>query len=160
AALLQEELSGLLVEYARRKEAIGALDFTDLLLKTAELLRSDAEIRRHLQARFTHLFIDEFQDTDPLQAEILLLLASDDPAQHQWLEVRPRPGKLFLVGDPKQSVYKFRRADLVLYRDLRRRLIDRGVGLVSLTASFRSVPNIQQFVNAAFETHMEGDDHA
>ena len=67
------------------------------------------------------------------------------------------------MGDPKQSIYKFRRADLVLYRQVREQLEERGVGFVTLTRSFRSVPNIQQFVNAAFETEMSGsveDGHA
>ena len=56
--------------------------------------------------------MDEFQDTDPLQAELLLLLAADDPAERDWTAVRPVPGKLFIVGDPKQSIYRFRRADV------------------------------------------------
>src|SRR5262249_18643974 len=114
--------------------------------------------RKYLQDRFTHLFIDEFQDTDPLQAEILLLLAADDPAESNWRNVRPKPGKLFLVGDPKQSIYKFRRADIVLYKEIRDRLVERGVGLVSLRKSYRSVPNIQHFVNAAFEVDIDGTD--
>ena len=117
-------------------------------------------MRRYLQQRFSHLFIDEFQDTDPLQAEILLLLAADDPAESDWLKIRPMPGKLFLVGDPKQSIYKFRRADIVLYRQIRDALVERGGGLVALRKSFRSVPNIQHFVNTAFETEMDGDGHA
>ena len=74
-------------------------------------------MRRDLQARFTHVFVDEFQDTDPLQAEILLLLAADDPDEVDWTRVRPVPGKLFLVGDPKQSIYRFRRADVALYEE-------------------------------------------
>jgi len=58
------------------------------------------------------IFVDEFQDTDPLQAEILLLLSSASPAESDWQKVRPGPGKLFIVGDPKQSIYRFRRADV------------------------------------------------
>ncbi|MFX8965039.1 UvrD-helicase domain-containing protein, partial [Acinetobacter baumannii] len=84
----------------------------------------------YLQDRFTHLFIDEFQDTDPLQSEVLLLLASDDPAVNDARLVTPKRGKLFLVGDPKQSIYKFRRADVAVYQDVCRRLMDRGVLLV------------------------------
>ena len=71
---------------------------------------------RRFQQRFTRLFVDEFQDTDPLQAEILLLLAADDAAVTDWRRVRPVPGKLFLVGDAKQSIYRFRRADVAVYR--------------------------------------------
>jgi ATP-dependent exoDNAse (exonuclease V) beta subunit len=157
AAELREEMRGLIDEYNERKRRAGKLDFVDLLISVRDLVRQDAGVRHYLQARFTHLFIDEFQDTDPLQAEILLLLASDDRHETDWRRVVPAPGKLFLVGDPKQSIYKFRRADIVLYRKVRDDLRDRGVGFVKLTRSFRSVRNIQQFVNAAFETEMTGD---
>ena len=86
-----------------------------------------------------------------------MLLAADDPQESDWTQARPKPGKLFLVGDPKQSIYKFRRADMVQYRQICFDLRDRGVGFVRLTTSYRSVRNIQQFVNAAFETEMTGD---
>ena len=157
AALLRDEMSGLVDEYNQRKRNSGKLDFVDLLTCVRDLVVSREDVRRYLQRRFTHLFVDEFQDTDPLQAEILLLLCACDSAESNWLNVTPHPGKLFLVGDPKQSIYKFRRADMVLYREVRQGLVDRGVGLVTLTRSFRAVPNIQQFVNAAFETEMTGD---
>jgi ATP-dependent helicase/nuclease subunit A len=163
AAMLREEMNGLLEDYRERKHRLGKLDFVDLLCYVRDLLRDQAEVRGYLQQRFSHLFIDEFQDTDPLQVEILLLLCGDDPSESNWQNVRPKPGKLFVVGDPKQSIYKFRRADLVLYRQVRDALEACGVGFVSLTRSFRSVPNIQQFVNAAFETEMTGhagDGHA
>ncbi len=160
AVMLREEMRGLVDEYEERKQRSGKLDFVDLLIKVRDLVREQKKVREYLQNRVTHLFVDEFQDTDPLQAEILLLLAADDPDQCNWLEARPKPGKLFLVGDPKQSIYKFRRADIVLYREIRQRLTARGVGFVTLTKSYRAVRNIQQFVNAAFETQMIGDDQA
>lgn len=157
AALLRDEMSDLVDEYEARKQRSGKLDFVDLLLKVRDLIRDQPAVRHYLQERFTHLFIDEFQDTDPLQAEILLLLSAADPDESDWQRVSPTPGKLFLVGDPKQSIYKFRRADMVLYRHIRDGLVERGVGRVSLTRSFRAVPNIQQLVNSAFETEMTGD---
>jgi ATP-dependent helicase/nuclease subunit A len=157
AAALRAEMTGLIEEYEERKRRAGKLDFVDLLISVRDLVRNQPEVRGYLQNRFSHLFIDEFQDTDPLQAEILLLLAADDPAEQDWTRVRPKPGKLFLVGDPKQSIYKFRRADMVLYRDIRGRLMEGGAGFVTLTKSFRAVRNIQQFVNPAFETEMTGD---
>ncbi len=157
AALLRQEMAGLLDEYRERKHRLGKLDFVDLLCYVRDLLKDQFDARQYLQNRFTHLFIDEFQDTDPLQVEILMLLCADDPSETDWQKVRPKPGKLFVVGDPKQSIYKFRRADLMLYRQVRDRLEECRVGFVSLTRSFRSVPNIQQFVNAAFETEMSGD---
>ena len=157
AVELREEMRGLIDEYNERKSRAGKLDFVDLLISVRDLVRDNSDVRHYLQDRFTHLFIDEFQDTDPLQAEILLLLASGDRHETDWRRVVPASGKLFLVGDPKQSIYKFRRADIVLYRKVRDDLRDRGVGFVKLTRSFRSVRNIQQFVNAAFETEMTGD---
>lgn len=157
AVALRAEMIGLVEEYEDRKRRAGKLDFVDLLLEVRNLVRDRRDVRAYLQKRFTHLFIDEFQDTDPLQAEILLLLAADDPDEADWERATPVPGKLFLVGDPKQSIYKFRRADMVLYRDVRQRLTDRGAGFVTLSKSYRAVRNIQQFVNAAFETEMTGD---
>jgi ATP-dependent exoDNAse (exonuclease V) beta subunit len=156
AAVLHDEMADLVDEYKHRKQHAGKLDFVDLLIGVRDLVRDNPAVRKHLQQRFTHLFVDEFQDTDPLQAEILLLLAADDPKEYDGFRARPVPGKLFLVGDPKQSIYKFRRADMVLYRQIRDSLIDCGVGFVRLTRSFRSVPDIQRFVNAAFETEMTG----
>jgi len=149
AAELRDEMSGLVEEYNQRKRRQGKLDFVDLLICTRDLVRNDLVVREYLQRRFKRLFVDEFQDTDPLQVEILMLLAGDD-----------EPGKLFLVGDPKQSIYKFRRADIHLYQQVCEDLMSKGVGFVRLTRSFRSVPNIQAFVNAAFETEMTGDGHA
>ena len=157
AAILRGEMWDLVVQYDQLKRRAGKLDFVDLLLLARDLVRENAEVRRYLQNRFTHIFIDEFQDTDPLQAEILLLLAADDPAQADWRNITPRPGKLFVVGDPKQSVYKFRRADVVLYRQIRDGLAQRGAAIVQLTTSFRGLRPIQQLVNAAFETEMQDD---
>ena len=157
AALLQTEMEGLLERYEELKRSSGKLDFVDLLIQARKLIHDNDSIRWYFQKRFTHIFVDEFQDTDPLQAEILLLLSADDPEQRDWLDVRPVPGKLFLVGDPKQSIYRFRRADVLLYQTVKRALLERGVVLVHLRRSFRSVRPIQQIVNAAFEAEMGGD---
>ena len=126
------------------------LDFIDLLLVARDLVRERAAVRIELQSRISHIFIDEFQDTDPLQAEILLLLAADDPAESDWRRARPLDGKLFIVGDPKQSIYRFRRADVALYQDVKRHLLQCGAELEHLTVSFRATPELQRAVNAAF----------
>ena len=157
AHCLRIEMAGLVERYEDLKRQAGLVDFHDLLLKARDLIKGNRAVREFLQGRYTNIFVDEFQDTDPVQAELLLLLCADDPTETDWLEARPAPGKLFLVGDPKQSIYKFRRADVVLYRSLRDRLAGRGVGVVRLSRSFRSVRPIQQFVNAAFEPEMTGD---
>jgi ATP-dependent exoDNAse (exonuclease V) beta subunit len=162
APRLHAELQPVVRSYEAHKDRVGQLDFLDLLVRTRDLLRTDPVVREGLQQRFTHFFIDEFQDTDPLQAEILLLLCADDPVEDDYRKVTPRPGKLFLVGDPKQSIYRFRRADVGLYESIKRRLVDSGAALVYLTTSFRSVPSIQSLVNGAFAVAMapQGDARA
>jgi ATP-dependent exoDNAse (exonuclease V) beta subunit len=157
AALLREELRGVIDGYKALKARAGALDFVDLLLRARDLIAGDAQVRRAFQARFTHLFVDEFQDTDPLQAELLLLLAANDPNEQNWRNVTPHPGKLFIVGDPKQAIYRFRRADVETYREVYELLKDRGARPVFLRTSFRAVPAIQRAVNAAFAPLMTGD---
>ena len=160
AALLREELRETIRRYELLKARAGRVDFLDLLLKTRNLVRDHAAVRADFQRRFTHLFVDEFQDTDPLQAEILLLLAADDPDVEDWRAARPTPGKLFLVGDPKQSIYRFRRADVGTYFEVRELLRERGAELVQLTTSFRSRPEIQRVINASFAGAMDGDREA
>ena len=156
AALLYQELRGCVERYQEAKARAGALDFLDLLLKARDLIRGDADVRRSFQQRFKRIFIDEFQDTDPLQAEILLLLAADDPSATDWRQVRAVPGKLFIVGDPKQSIYRFRRADVGIYRSVYDMLQAAGAKRMTLRTSFRARSNIQGVINAAFEPLMRG----
>ena len=156
AACLQQDLAPLVQAYEELKAIAGKLDFLDLLLVTRDLVREDAAVRRELQGRFTHVLVDEFQDTDPLQAEILLLLCADDPDESDRDRVRIVPGKLFVVGDPKQAIYRFRRADVTLYEAVKRRLVAQGARLLHLTTSFRGAPSIQAAVNASFAPQMTG----
>ena len=126
------------------KARAGKLDFLDLLARArATCCATTPRVRAELQRRFTHLFVDEFQDTDPLQAEILLLLAADDPGAATRRRASA-PGKLFVVGDPKQSIYRFRRADVALYEAIKQRLARAAApSSLHLTTSFRSAPAIQ-----------------
>jgi ATP-dependent exoDNAse (exonuclease V) beta subunit len=161
AAALQADLMDSLERYERLKASEGGLDFVDLLLVTRGLLRDNADVRRTFRSRITHVFVDEFQDTDPLQAEILILLSGQPEADRDspvnWRDVTPRPGALFIVGDPKQSIYRFRRADIGTYDTVCAWLRDRGAQNAWLTTSFRATPRIQHLVNAAFEPMMQGD---
>ncbi len=157
AALLQVELRDTVDRYQAAKARLGALDFLDLLICARDLVRDQDDVRAAFQHRFTHLFIDEFQDTDPLQAELLLLLSANDPRAREWRDVVPRRGKLFLVGDPKQSIYRFRRADVGIYQQVRDQLTRHGARCVELTTSFRATPGIQHVVNAGFAPIMQGD---
>lgn len=156
AACLRRDLGSLVDVYERMKARSGVLDFLDLLLIARNLVREHSTVRRELQSRFSHFLVDEFQDTDPLQAEILMLLTADDPTQADFSAANPSPGKLFVVGDPKQAIYRFRRADVTLYESIKRRLMVRDAQLVSLTTSFRGTSSIQEAVNATFGPHMKG----
>lgn len=160
AAALREEMLDLVDRYQEIKRRQGKLDFLDLLIQARNLLRDNAEVRGYLQRRYSHVFVDEFQDTDPVQAEFLILLCSADPQEFDWERVTPVAGKLFVVGDPKQSIYKFRRADVVLYERIKSRLQSREVGVTQLTRNFRSVAPIQRFVNASFQEAMRADAEA
>ncbi|MDP2959510.1 MAG: UvrD-helicase domain-containing protein [Longimicrobiales bacterium] len=141
------------VDFAEHRRRAGRLDFQDLLLLAARLLRGSAEVRVELGRRYRRLLVDEFQDTDPLQAEIVLLLASEPPepaGDASWRTAVPRPGALFVVGDPKQSIYRFRRADIQLYEFVKGRFADFGA-VVELTSNFRSRPRIGDLVNQVFD---------
>jgi ATP-dependent exoDNAse (exonuclease V) beta subunit len=160
AALIQQELRETVDRYEALKTHAASLDFVDLLLRTRDLLRDCPAVRADLQRRITHIFVDEFQDTDPLQAEIVLLLAASESATGCWQDVIPAPGKLFIVGDPKQSIYRFRRADVGTYQSVKNLLVARGATCVYLTTSFRAIPSIQHLVNAAFAPVMTEDQAA
>ncbi len=139
---------------------LGRLDFTDLLGRLRDLLRGDVGSRRVLQRRFRYLLVDEFQDTDPLQSEIVLFLCEHEPAATDWRDVVLEPGKLFVVGDPKQSIYRFRRADITLYDEVKA-LVSRqpgGAGAVeAIRQNFRTTPAVAAWVNEAFTAVFDSD---
>ncbi len=136
--------------FARQRKDRGEINFQDLLVLTAALLRDEPGARRDLGKRYRRVLVDEFQDTDPLQAEILLLLTSDPEGGADWREVVPRPGALFVVGDPKQSIYRFRRADIALYEFVKNRFEAFGDVLL-LAANFRSLDAIEALVKGVFD---------
>jgi ATP-dependent helicase/nuclease subunit A len=136
--------------YDKVKARRRTLDQLDLLEKLRDLLRDKPEVRGEYQRMFDHLFVDEFQDTDPLQAEIVLYLAERGPVASRWPDVVLADGRLTLVGDPKQSIYRFRRADVAMY-DRVREVVDRSGPLhVRLAANFRSAPLLIAWLNDRF----------
>lgn len=155
AAQLDVELNALVSAYEQLKAQGGRLDFNDLLLGARNLLRDHPSVRAALQQDVTHVLVDELQDTDPLQAEVLLLLTAEDPHATRWQDTRPSPGRLFMVGDPKQSVYRFRRADLQFYRSMTEHLVSRGAERLHLTSSFRAPARLQSVINRAFQPLMD-----
>lgn len=125
-------------DYHALKVQLGGLDFDDLLLRTQQLLHEAPDVAQRLAKDIRLLMVDEFQDTDPVQADIVRMLAG--PAL--------KTGKLFLVGDVQQSIYRFRRADPNVFRELRAEIPKKGQ--LPLTTNFRSVPDVLNFVNHVF----------
>ena len=158
-AALIEEARPILHRYRDHKRASAQLDFDDLIFAARDLLRDHDEVRRALGQRFAHVLVDEFQDTDPLQTEILWRLCGE-PADDDvdWTRFRIRPGALFLVGDPKQAIYRFRGADVGAYvraRDAFRAQDPNS--LLSISTNFRSCASILTFVNERFEAVLSAD---
>ncbi len=159
-------IGGYLKEWETQKARSGFLDFDDLLLKTRDLLRDHPDSREEIKKRFDTLFVDEFQDTDPLQVEIVFFLCEKLAPLRQgfggqvqvinWKDIELEPGKLFLVGDPKQSIYRFRRADVAIYEATKERILANGGKVEVLTENFRTVGGLVEWVNERFLPQFEG----
>jgi len=140
--------------YTRMKRKENFLNYQDLLVETVALLRDNSEVRRYFQEKFSSLLVDEFQDTDPLQAEIIMYLAGDRPDEKDWTLIKPRPGALFVVGDPKQSIYRFRRADIDIYTRVRDQIKASGGEVLHLSTNFRSTKPLVDWANETFSPIM------
>ena len=156
SARLLARLAGFVLAEADRRRRQGRLVFCDLLVQARNLLRHPdrgAAVRRALRRRYQRLLIDEFQDTDPIQVELALLIACDDPTEAvgtpSWQDLEGGGGRLFFVGDPKQSLYRFRRADIGLYLQV----ADWAgpAARETLSRNWRSSPAIVDWVNAVFD---------
>ncbi len=139
-----------LVEQVRQNlQQEGILSFDDLIIKTRNLLQNNLRVRRQLKEDYDALFIDEFQDTDPAQGEMLLFLAEEKTTHApRWQDVRLAPGKLFVVGDPKQSIYRFRGADITAYELFTDLILKQGGEKCFLQKNFRSENEIIDTANA------------
>jgi ATP-dependent exoDNAse (exonuclease V) beta subunit len=138
--LLQELLTDFAAAYRRAKDRESAVDFEDLQLLARDLLRDDATVLERTRFRFRSILVDEFQDTNRLQCELIDLVASDD---------------LFFVGDEFQSIYRFRHADVDVFRERRART----GGVLALTRNYRSRPEVLEVVNHLFAAEF-GEDFA
>jgi len=148
-AYIIDWVRGFVATMQEEKARRGVLDFQDLLILSRNLLRDNKEVRLYFQGKFRYILVDEFQDTDPLQVEVVFFLAEKGAKAERWENVDLEPGKLFLVGDPKQSIYRFRRADIETYEKAKERLISRGTQ-VNIVQNFRTVPSILSWVNRIF----------
>jgi ATP-dependent exoDNAse (exonuclease V) beta subunit len=158
-ARLADELAGFTVEAADERRREGRLEFHDLLVLARQVLRDPdrgPEVRAALRNRYQRLLLDEFQDTDPIQVELAVLIASADPnaGGKPWHEIEVEPGRLFFVGDPKQSIYRFRRADIGVFLTAEESLVDEPE---HLTTNFRTVEPVVDWVNRTFETMIVED---
>ena len=138
----------LLAAAERRRD--GRLEFHDLLVLARALLRRSDDARTALHERYSRLLIDEFQDTDPIQIELAMLIAASvggGTVPDEWSDIAVDPERLFFVGDPKQSIYRFRRANIGLFLEARDRFATEAV---RLTTNFRTVPPLVAWVNEVF----------
>jgi ATP-dependent exoDNAse (exonuclease V) beta subunit len=136
------------------KRSAALLDFDDLIFAARALLRDHEAVRRALAARFAHVLVDEFQDTDPLQTEIFWRLCGDPQGADtaDWTTFQIRPGALFLVGDPKQAIYRFRGADVAAYVRAREGFLAQALdSVLPISTNFRSCEPILRYVNDRFE---------
>ena len=133
----------ILNDYENAKLAQGTLDFNDLQLKTRNLLRDNEEIRQELVSRHKYYMVDEFQDTNELQYELVILLTNE-----------LKDANLFIVGDPKQSIYGFRGADVRVFEKTKQKIIAECGLDISLTENFRSLRDPVGFINYFFNTLM------
>lgn len=145
------ETDELVGAFEKFKRNAAVLDFDDILVRTRDLLRSDEKVREAVALRYRHILVDEYQDTDPLQSEILFLISSEPGSAGSWHSRRLRPGALFMVGDPKQAIYRFRRADLKSYLRARSAIEAQFPGnVLQISANFRSGKSILEHVDRVF----------
>ena len=157
ALIAHEMLAGLVPlvrefaeSFERDMREAGLLSYQDMLFLAAKLVRESAAARGRIRESIRHFLVDEFQDTDPLQVELIFLLAGGGDAAH-WREALLDDARLFLVGDPKQSIYRFRGADIAVYQEVKEKIEALPNGrLLHIQENFRSTPGVVDFVNEAF----------
>jgi ATP-dependent helicase/nuclease subunit A len=146
--LLQPFVSAVRASFADT----GWISFDGLLARTRRLLWEHPEVRERIKKDYRAILIDEFQDTDPVQYEILLALAEQQGRfSRAWQDMTLEPGKLFIVGDPKQSIYAFRRADIEAFDRVVDKVLAEGGVTYSLVTNFRSNAGILGPVNEVFD---------
>ncbi|MET0517133.1 MAG: UvrD-helicase domain-containing protein, partial [Nitrospiraceae bacterium] len=149
---LMTVLSPFLRELRASYRESGWMTFDGLLAKARTLVHTHPMIRARFKREYRALLVDEFQDTDPVQYEIVLFLA-EQVGRHatSWRDVEPEPGKLFIVGDPKQSIYAFRRADIEAFDRVVAKLESSGALICELSTNFRSNELVLNAVNGMFD---------
>ncbi|MCY4233765.1 MAG: UvrD-helicase domain-containing protein [Bacteroidetes bacterium] len=159
-AKLMVDLNGLFERYQQYKRSAGLLDFEDLIIGVVTLVRHPKygqDVRQALAQQYKYILVDEFQDTDAQQAEIFWNLSSDDN-HHDWTKLKPRAGSLFIVGDPNQSIYRFRGANVEIYSKARQTFPRDNV--LKIVTNFRSTAPVLDFINDRFMKPLSQSDQA
>src|SRR5215831_2254918 len=154
--LLRPFLTGLHQTFS----ASGWISFDGLLVRAKALLRDHFSVRARIKQSYRAILVDEFQDTDPVQYEIILYLAERQGSAHtSWQELELEAGKLFIVGDPKQSIYAFRRADIEAFERVLKKILAGGGMACSLRTNFRSDGSVLTVVNELFDRLFDETEH-
>ncbi|WP_223590842.1 UvrD-helicase domain-containing protein [Neobacillus bataviensis] len=140
--------------YETLKKQRSLLNFQDLMMHTSKLLKENPEVRGYFQEKYRFLLVDEFQDTDPIQAEIMFFLTGENINERVWTNCMPKPGSLFVVGDPKQAIYRFRRADIDTYNRVKQLMEEHDGEVLQLTTNFRTIDTVTKELNTVFENHL------
>ena len=155
---LLNELKNFSLKEAHQRRQKGEITHDDSLIWARNLVKNHYAVRKHFILNYDNILIDEFQDTDPIQAEIAAFISESiikdksTKLETDWTKIKPQNGKLFAVGDPKQSIYKFRKADSSISQIIQQNLTD---NTLYLTENFRSTKPIIKFVNQIFENLFE-----
>lgn len=140
----------IMEKYLKEK---GCLTFFDYLYYLRNMLKKDAagegKLIQYIYDRHSYFLVDEFQDTNPVQSEIIFYLTAEKP-QEQWRRCVPRPGSLFIVGDPKQSIYRFRNADVTAFLNVKNLFRDSVGEVLFLSRNFRSEKELCRYFNRVF----------
>ena len=138
----------------------GWISFDGLLARAKTLLRDHPAVRTRIKQIYRAILVDEFQDTDPVQYEIILYLGEKAGSHRtQWQDIELEPGKLFIVGDPKQSIYAFRRADIEAFERVVEKIRVGGGVVYSLVTNFRSNEAVLGVVNNVFDRLFQPTEH-
>ena len=146
-------LDGCVKEVEKYMHDAGYLTYFDYLYYLRNMLKRDAEgdgkLIRYIYDRHSYFLIDEFQDTNPMQAEVFFYLSSEHPVS-KWQDCKPRDGSLFIVGDPKQSIYRFRNADVTSFLNVKKLFVKNGGEILELSRNFRSKKSLCEYFNNIF----------
>jgi len=145
ACKIAEEFLGFFNDYSSKHSIIT---FQDSLMRARNLMRNDPEVREYFRRQYDLVLVDEFQDTDPVQAEVIAWLCSDNE-EDDWKMLNLVPGKLFAVGDPKQSIFRFRRADISIYEEFK--TMFKKEEILTLEKNYRSSRKVAELVNSYFK---------